>query len=83
MEDTPAPSTPGVPAKLRLGWGKILVGALLIVSQLIRPGLGFYVGSENSNELLTPASNEVLGYDLFAVFVYCLGLFLIWRGARR
>ena len=66
------------------GFGTILVGTLLIGSQLIRqPGFGFWVGSANSDSLLAPASNEILGYDLFAVLMYAIGAFLIWRGILR
>jgi hypothetical protein len=63
---------------------KIVVGGLLIMSQLIRqPGFGFWAAGANENSPLAAASSEVLGYDLFAVLMYALGVFLIWKGIPR
>jgi len=67
-----------------LGLGKILIGAMLIGSQVVRqPGFGFWVGSANSDSLVAPSSGEVFGYDLFAVLMYAIGALLIWRGILR
>jgi hypothetical protein len=74
----------GLAERGSLGFGKILAGTLLIGSQLIRqPGFGFWVGPANSDSLVEPASNQVFGYDLFAVLMYAIGAFLIWRGIPR
>jgi hypothetical protein len=71
-------------AKRAVSVPQIVIGAVIIISQLIRqPGFGFWVGGGNDHSVLAPASGEVLGYDLFAAFMYALGVFLIWRGLSR
>jgi len=78
-EPVPQPTT-----KRDVSLLKIVVGTVIVMSQLIRqPGFGFWVGGENENSVLAPASDEVLGYNLFAAFMYALGVFLIWRGLVR
>jgi hypothetical protein len=54
---------------------KIGIGALFVLSQLIRqPGFGFDTSGGYSD--------QILGYDLFAAAMYVAGLWLIYRGLR-
>ena len=84
--DTPVSASPNPKAKGNLGMGKILAGAALIGSQLIRqPGFGFYTSSTyptHSYQLPTNSAQAV-GYNFIAAVVYICGLILIVMGLRR
>jgi hypothetical protein len=68
-------STTETKKQSKLNVTKLVIGILLILSQVIRqPGFGFYTGEGYSN--------QVLGYDLFAAGMYIAGVWLIYRGLR-
>jgi len=84
--DTPASASPSPKTKGKLGVGKILIGALFIVSQLTRqPGFGFYTDpTYPANSYQLPTNNsQAVGYNFFTAVMYVSGVILILMGLRR